>query len=92
MSIAPHTLEKDFPAYRATIKRLIQEDFQFRSESATYNKLDKQIRGLEQRGVGTDDNHFNTLKIQRARMKDQLYRRITDSADGHELTGNRTDL
>lgn len=79
MSIDPHTLEVDFPEYAETIKQLKREDLQFKTESETYQKLDKQIRGLEERGVATDDNHFNALKIQRAQLKDQLYRRLNNS-------------
>lgn len=78
MFIPSHALEVDFPEYSTTIKRLQEEDLQFKSESDTYHKLDKQIRGLEENGVTTDDNYYNSLKIQRAHLKDQLYRRITD--------------
>ncbi|WP_295798140.1 YdcH family protein [uncultured Microbulbifer sp.] len=76
MPIPAHTLESDFPEYADTIRSLRNEDLEFRSESESYNRLDKEIRGLEERGVATDDNHFNELKIRRAHMKDHLYRRI----------------
>ncbi|WP_226663535.1 YdcH family protein [Microbulbifer aggregans] len=76
MPIRAHTLEADFPEYSATIRQLRQEDLDFKIESDDYNKLDKEIRGLEERGITTDDNHFNELKIRRAHMKDQLYRRL----------------
>ncbi|WP_237055449.1 YdcH family protein [Microbulbifer sediminum] len=78
MAIAPHTLEADFPEHSETIRRLSEVDLDFKAQSDTYHRLDKQIRGLEERGVATDDQHFNSLKIQRAHMKDRLYRRITD--------------
>lgn len=83
MLIDSHALEVDFPEYADTIKELTEQDLKFKTESETYHKLDKQIRGLEERGVATDDNHFNTLKIRRAHMKDQLYRRITNSGRSH---------
>lgn len=76
MPIRAHTLEADFPEYAATIRQLRQEDLDFKIESDDYNKLDKEIRGLEERGITTDDNHFNELKIRRAHMKDHLYRRL----------------
>ncbi|MFV8781384.1 YdcH family protein [Microbulbifer sp. SA54] len=76
MPIRAHTLEADFPEYAATIRQMRQEDVDFKIESDDYNKLDKEIRGLEERGVATDDNHFNELKIRRAHMKDRLYRRL----------------
>ncbi|GAA5524922.1 hypothetical protein Maes01_01481 [Microbulbifer aestuariivivens] len=77
MLIPSHSLEKDFPEYSDTIQRLNREDLKFKQESETYHKLDKQIRGLEECGVTTDDNHYNSLKIQRAHLKDRLYQRIS---------------
>ena len=82
-SIPSHALDVDFPEYLETIKRLHKEDLQFRSSSEIYHKLDKQIRGLEECGVTTDDNHFNALKIQRAHLKDQLYHRICNGGRIH---------
>lgn len=79
MPIPSHSLENDFPEFSDTIQRLNREDLRFKTESETYHKLDKQIRGLEERGVATDDNHFNSLKIQRAHLKDRLYHRLTNS-------------
>jgi len=78
-SIPSHALEVDFPEHKEMIKRLQEEDLQFREESDTYHKLDKQIRGLEENGITTDDQHFTSLKVQRAHLKDQLYRRLSDS-------------
>lgn len=79
MTIPSHSLETDFPKYAKTIRKLQREDLEFRTESDSYHKLDKEIRGLEQRGVNTDDNHFNTMKIRRVWMKDSLYRQIVES-------------
>ncbi|WGL16157.1 DUF465 domain-containing protein [Microbulbifer bruguierae] len=76
MPIHAHTLEADFPEYAATIRQLRQNDVDFKLVSDGYNKLDKEIRGLEERGITTDDNHFNELKIRRAQLKDQLYRQL----------------
>lgn len=81
MPIQPHTLESDFPTYADTIRHLREENLEFRQDSESYHRLDKEIRGLEERGVATDDAHFNELKVRRARMKDQLYRRIRNGTD-----------
>ncbi|SHF14171.1 hypothetical protein SAMN04487965_1466 [Microbulbifer donghaiensis] len=80
MPIAPHDLDQDFPEYVDTIRRLQQEDVQFKVESDNYHKLDKQIRGLQESGIGTDDEHYNALKKQRAYLKQHLYHRITNSS------------
>ncbi|SEA45016.1 YdcH family protein [Microbulbifer marinus] len=79
MPIAPHDLDQDFPEYADTIRRLQQEDVQFKVESDTYHKLDKQIRGLQESGIGTDDEHYTSLKKQRAYLKQHLYNRISNS-------------
>ncbi|MCK7595841.1 YdcH family protein [Microbulbifer sp. CAU 1566] len=73
-SMAMRTLETEFPDLADSIRHLIQDSIQFKTDRDNYHKLDKAIRGLEERGVATDDSHFNELKIQRAHLKDQLYR------------------
>ncbi|MFC6632982.1 YdcH family protein [Microbulbifer taiwanensis] len=83
MPIAPHDLELDFPEYADTIKRLQNEDLEFKVESDTYHKLDKQIRGLQESGIATDDEHYSHLKKQRAYLKQHLYNRITNSELPH---------
>ncbi|MBB5212110.1 YdcH family protein [Microbulbifer hydrolyticus] len=73
MSIPSRTLETEFPDLADSIRHLIQDSIQFKTDRDVYHKLDKEIRGLEERGVATDDHHFKELKTQRARLKDQLY-------------------
>ncbi|MBN8430845.1 MULTISPECIES: YdcH family protein [Microbulbifer] len=67
------TLETEFPDLADSIRHLIQDSIQFKTDRDSYHKLDKAIRGLEERGIATDDDHFKELKTQRARLKDQLY-------------------
>ena len=67
------TLETEFPDLADSIRHLIQDSIQYKSDHDNYHKLDKTIRGLEERGVATDDQHFRELKTERARLKDQLY-------------------
>lgn len=80
MPINAHTLENDFPQYQDTIRQLAAEDMGFRTERREYERLDKEIRGLQDSGIGTDDEHYNSLKKQRAYLKQHLYRRISDGA------------
>ncbi len=79
MPITAHTLENDFPEHVETIQVLKTEDFAFRSDSREYERLDKEIRGLQESGIGTDDEHYTSLKKQRAYLKQHLYHRITNS-------------
>ncbi|AMX01769.1 YdcH family protein [Microbulbifer thermotolerans] len=78
MPITAHTLENDFPEYEESIRRLKSEDLTFLSESREYERLDKEIRGLQDSGIGTDDEHYNSLKKQRAYLKQHLYHRIAN--------------
>ena len=81
MAIPSRTLETEFPDLADSIRHLIQDSIQFKTDRDNYHKLDKTIRGLEERGVATDDNHFKELKTERARLKDQLYQ--TAKKHGH---------
>ncbi|WHI45554.1 YdcH family protein [Microbulbifer sp. EKSA008] len=83
MPIASHELSVDFPEYADTIKQLIEDDIQFKLENDIYSKLDKQIRGLQDSGIGTDDDHYSSLKKQRAYLKQHLYNRITSVITHH---------
>lgn len=82
MPITAHTLENDFPEHIETIRQLTAEDFEFRSETREYERLDKEIRGLQESGIGTDDEHYNGLKKRRAYLKQHLYNRIANGAGG----------
>ena len=83
MSIAAHELELDFPEHAEIIKQLIRDDVEFKLDNDHYRKLDKQIRGLQDSGIGTDDDHYSSLKKQRAFLKQHLYNRITDAVPHH---------
>lgn len=73
MAIPSRVLETEFPDLADSIRHLIQDSIQFKTDRDNYHKLDKAIRGLEERGVATDDGHFRELKVKRARLKDHLY-------------------
>ncbi|WGL17896.1 YdcH family protein [Microbulbifer bruguierae] len=73
MANPSRTLETEFPDLADSIRHLIQDSIQFKTDRDNYHKLDKAIRGLEERGITTDDDHFKELKTQRARLKDTLY-------------------
>lgn len=76
MAISDHALNIDFPEYRNAIKELAGSDDHFRRLSTRYDDLDKKIRGLEVREVPTSDEHINDMKIERAHLKDTIYREL----------------
>ncbi|MGR5458489.1 YdcH family protein [Vibrio sp. DNB22_12_1] len=71
-----HSLTHEFPEHLDTINQLVASDASFAETAKNYNALDKEIRELELRGNPIDDNEMNTLKHNRAELKDWLYSKI----------------
>lgn len=69
-----HSLCHEFPDHRDQIHRLQQTDSNFAEMAKTYHKLDHQIRGLEDGDVPVSDEVYNDLKLQRVKLKDELYK------------------
>ena len=68
-----HALIEDFPAYRETIHRLKVEDAEFARLMAEYNRLTKEIEGLEARDEPVTDDYMEARKRERVHLKDRLY-------------------
>ncbi|AIV07578.1 MULTISPECIES: YdcH family protein [Vibrio] len=71
-----HSLTHEFPEHLDTITQLTANDSAFAENAKNYNTLDKEIRELELRGNPIDDHEMNTLKHNRAELKDWLYSKI----------------
>ncbi|ATG75096.1 hypothetical protein CGX12_11990 [Zobellella denitrificans] len=71
-----HALTIEFPEYVDKIDELKQQDAEFARMANEYHKLDHQIAGLESRNMPVADEHFEELKMQRLRLKDQIYKRL----------------
>jgi len=76
-----HLLSTEFPEYSSVIHDLKSTDPEFMGMSKRYHQLDHKIRGLELNKVPTTDEHFSTLKLERAELKDKLYRILV--SNGH---------
>ena len=72
-----HAMIIDFPELKRDIVQLTHHDPLFKQKSQQYHELDYKIRQLELLGTPTDDQHSNQLKLQRATLKDLLYRQLT---------------
>jgi len=68
-----HALLEDFSEFKNDIFILMETDTHFFELSNRYHELDKQTRNLEERGQPIDDIAFNTLKAERAMLKDDLF-------------------
>lgn len=71
-----HALTIEFPEYVDKIAQLKQQDAEFARMANEYHKLDHQISGLESRNMPISDEDFEQLKMQRLRLKDQIYQRL----------------
>lgn len=75
-----HVLIEDFPDYRDTIHQLKVEDTEFAHLMDEYNRLTKEIEGLESRDEPVTDEYMEALKRERVHLKDRLYERLTATA------------
>ncbi len=73
-----HALTSDFPEFFSKIKELHTQDPLFRQQSERYHALDREIHALESRGVPISDQLFIDMKMERAQLKDSLYRQILE--------------
>jgi uncharacterized protein YdcH (DUF465 family) len=71
-----HSLQSDFPEYKAIIEKLIENDSTFANETKQYNAIDKEIRKLELNGAPTTDDTLHQMKHERAALKDTLYGKL----------------
>lgn len=75
-----HVLTSDFPHHRERIHRLKVEDPEFARLLDEYNRLTKEIEGLEARDGPITDEHMDDLKRQRVHLKDTLSERLEREA------------
>lgn len=68
-----HVLIEDFPDYRDTIHRMKLEDAEFARLMDEYNRLTKEIEGLEARDEPVTDDYMEARKRERVHLKDRLW-------------------
>ena len=68
-----HALIEDFPDWQETIHRLKVEDSEFARLMREYNRLTKEIEGLEARDEPVTDEYMEARKRERVHLKDRLY-------------------
>ena len=74
-----HPLIKDFPELRERIHAL-KGDGHFSRLERAYEDLDKRIVRIEDRIEHTSEDELERLKVERVRLKDELYRLLTAMA------------
>ena len=68
-----HPLAKDFPQYKDKIHTLKQQDAHFARLYQAYEDVDKAVVRLETRVELASDAELEDKKVQRVRIKDELY-------------------
>ena len=68
-----HDILHEFPNLEETIKVLHESNPEFAEMMDHHDKLDSEIRDLEEQGQPISDIHMEELKKQRALLKDRIY-------------------
>lgn len=76
MTVEHHPLIKDFPELRERIHAM-KGHAHFGKLEKEYEDVDKQIVRAENRVENLSDDQIETLKQQRVRLKDELYKLLT---------------
>jgi len=71
-----HDIDHEFPEYHERLEALVVSDAAFAELVARHDRLDDEIRELEERGLPIADENIEAMKFERAELKDQIYSRL----------------
>jgi uncharacterized protein YdcH (DUF465 family) len=71
-----HDIDHEFPEYHTKLEALVAKDPTFAEKVAAHDKLDNEIRELEELGSPVSDEHMEELKFKRTELKDEIYTRL----------------
>ena len=71
-----HDIDHEFPEFHQKLEALVAVDPDFAKQVAQHDKLDNDIRELEERGQPIADEHIEAMKHDRIELKDQIYARL----------------
>lgn len=80
MSNTPHELAEEFPQATDLIHRLRAEDAHFARAVDAYHEVNRAVHRAETRVDPVSEEHEQELRASRARLKDQIARRLADAA------------
>lgn len=78
MSHVPHEIPDEFPEYKDKIHNMKLNDGHFARLFDEYHELNREIHRIEAAGVNTSDQEFESLKLVRLRLKDEIYEMLHD--------------
>ncbi len=73
-----HDIDHEFPKYHETLEALRASDAEFDQLVAAHDKLDDEIRELEERQQPIADESIEKMKFERAALKDRIYARLRE--------------
>lgn len=71
-----HDIDHEFPEYHEKLEALAQADPDFAVLVTKHDKLDDEIRELEELGQPISDEDMEKMKFTRAELKDEIYLRL----------------
>jgi len=71
-----HDIDHEFPEYHTRLEALVAVDVDFATLVKSHDKLDDEIRELEERGLPIADENIEAMKFERAELKDQIYAKL----------------
>ncbi|MCP4286768.1 MAG: DUF465 domain-containing protein [Gammaproteobacteria bacterium] len=74
-----HDIDHEFPEYHTKLEGLVAEDPEFANQVTRHDKLDNQIRELEELGLPISDENIESMKFKRAELKDIIFARLRQS-------------
>lgn len=74
MSHVPHELAEEFPQFLEKMSELKQSDAHFARLFDSYHESNRAVHRAETNVEPTDDAHMDSMRKERVRLKDEIYR------------------
>lgn len=71
-----HDLVHELPEHRAAIQALKMHNNHFSKLFASYHEVEHEVHHIENEGVNTSDEYIESRKLERLRLKDEMYQMI----------------
>jgi hypothetical protein len=71
-----HDIDHEFPEYHQRVEAVVATDAAFAVLVGRHDRLEDEIRELEERGLPIADESIEAMKFRRAGLKDEIYARL----------------
>lgn len=73
MSHVPHEIATEFPEFKDRIHELKIANAHFRRLYDEYHNVNREVHRIEAAGLNVTDEHYEEVKRNRMRLKDDIY-------------------